>query len=400
MIIAQLEAISLQITAEQNKMLSHYVALSTIANDYEQAENNILGAMQGATGAASRGSLWTNLNTNIYKAVHHDDSDFSWFKEGSFQRFLQELYEAGLISYPFLLQLLKAYLSKDPQAQADAIKGLIEALKKEGNADLLALLPRYLSNEGFIALYEALRTGDAKGNPVIQAILDQYGNTLTPEEIEAHYNNNVNELHNVYKEGDFIENQDEWGNIQYGKDTNYPGVDSFANQSSMRNSGCEVIAVANALHNMGYDLSEAEMAQLISDFEKDGIVMNGVIGTSPMALYDYMVEHGYNADYTTSTSPTDINNFGNNYDTFIVTGYNNQNDVTQAVHTVCITKNPDGSFTVHNGYNQTNGTWGEAGPFSSLDEAVGHIVQNGDPEPIMITGVGNANNTVQVDNKI
>lgn len=265
-------------------------------------------------------------------------------------------------------------------------------------SDLRAIIPRYFSNEAFLALYDFLRKGELPDKndpmyPIVKALQDEFGNTLTEEEIKNHYEANKELLKdpNVYRQGDFIENQNQWQDIMYGKDTNYPGVENFANTSNMMQSGCEVIAVANALHNMGYDLTPEEMANLIRNFEKDGIVMNGVIGTSPMALYEYMADQGFSTDYITSNDPVAIDNFSQEYDTFIVTAYNDKNDVSAAVHTVCITKNNDGTYVVHNGYNtdpNDSSKYVGSASYKSLEEAMKHVVPNGDPESIMITGVG------------
>ena len=121
----------------------------------------------------------------------------------------------------------------------------------------------------------------------------------------------------------------------------------------------------------------------LGDFETNGITMDGSIGTSPMAIYDYMRDRGYDASYITSTDPSEINSFGNNYDTFIATGNNNQDNVGRCLHTACITREADGSFTIHNSGD------GASHNYPTLDEAVSYlsIGDNGNSEPIMITGV-------------
>ncbi len=92
-----------------------------------------------------------------------------------------------------------------------------------------------------------------------------------------------------------IENQGAWADILYGKDSDYAIVNNWAYRSGMNNSGCGVIAVINALNSLGGNLSGEEVAQMIRDFETNGITMDGAIGTSPMAIYDYMRDRGYDA---------------------------------------------------------------------------------------------------------
>lgn len=211
---------------------------------------------------------------------------------------------------------------------------------------------------------------------------------MTYEEMTANYLDNLKSITpSIYTPGQFIENQNQWGNVKYGKDTDYEYVSEFANTSNMQASGCGVIAVANALTNKGEVLENSEMALLINSFERNGMVMNGVMGTSPLAMYEYMVAQGYQADYITSTAPGIINDFARGYDTFIVTVYNDQNDVTAGLRHVCITVGEDGKYYAHNVYDPATGTYGMGGPYNNLNDAIENISPD-DPQPIMITRVG------------
>lgn len=382
-VMKHLRGISRQLSDGQSMMHSYSTALSLIADEYEKTEKGILGSV--APKNTRTRNIHKNASIRTTSENNEGSSFFSWFKDDALWKLLADLRDLGVISLRFYARLLLAFMSGDEDAYKEAFRELMDELAQEGRADLVALIPRYLSNDGVIAFYEALRTGDANGDPYIEILLEIYGNDITPEEIAAHNANNIDKLPGVYTPGQFIENQNQWGDILYGKDTDYPLVNGLANTSNMANSGCGVIAVANALINLGCDVDYEEMANIISDFENDGMALNGVVGTSPMAIYEYMKNRGYDASYITSTDPSDINSFGNDYDTFIVTGYNNQDDITDCLHTVCITKEPDGRFTIHNSAD------GVAYTYDTLDEAISYLSRGsqGNAEPIMITGVRN-----------
>jgi hypothetical protein len=365
LILQQLEAIAQHINAEHYKLLGHSDALWSIADQYENCENEII--------------------RSRVKEPHNDPSqkeNVIWLREGSISTFLQELSQALGFSLELMKLLKGLLLSRGDEEIKEALAELLEKIKADQISDINAAIPSYLSNDGFVELYRALGSGDAKGNPVLEGLLRFFANNMTEEEMAANYASNLNNLDSVYTPGTFIENQPSWGNICYGKNSEYPIFANFANVSNMANSGCGVIAVANAFHNMGHDLSKEEMAQLITDFEKNGMIMNGCMGTSPAAMYEYMTDHGYETDYTTSNDPAVINDFSNDYDTFLVMAYNNQQNINYSAHHFCITKDADGNFVVHNG--EGNGL--PSAPFSSLDKAIKNM-GSADPRSVIITGV-------------
>lgn len=377
-VMGRLRGISERITIGQIMIHSQYSALMSIADIYARTENSILGAANGRDmlkGSIHKGLLW-------WQDDEDDDDGIRWFKEDALVNIMNELQSLRVISDNATKEFFQAFNDRDLVACIEAIDGYVKDLAEEGRLDALACIPRYLSNEGFIAFYEALRTGEAGGDVNLETVLKWYGNTIEYGECFGHYISNHVELSTVYKPGRFIENQQEWGNILYGKDSDYPIIEHITNTSNMAASGCEVIAVANALTNLGKKLDNDAMALLIMNFEQDGMVLNGVFGTSPMALYEYMLDKGYEASYITSTDPTEIKHFAQDYRTFIVTGYNDRNDISRMVHTVCITKNYNGTFTVHNS---------GSGPYTypTFYEAVQSINYGsaGNCEPIMITRV-------------
>lgn len=197
---------------------------------------------------------------------------------------------------------------------------------------------------------------------------------------------NKNKSHNIYEiskttcklvPGKFIENQAGLGAFAFGN----------GKHTNMSYSGCEIIAVYNALLSLGNDVSGDFVINLISHFEKKGSILNGEFGTSPMALRRYFKKNKYNTRIQYSTNPNKINSMGKSYETFIATFYNDKLDLSKMIHTVCITKNKEGSFTAHNAYikdkdgNYTNSPW-----VTTLTETIDHLGKN--PKLICLIGIG------------
>jgi hypothetical protein len=82
---------------------------------------------------------------------------------------------------------------------------------------------------------------------------------------------------------------------------------------------------------------------------------------------------------------------GKSYETFIATFYNDKLDISKMIHTVCITKNENGSFTAHNAYikdqsgNYTNSPWTTA-----LTETIDRLGTNS--KLICLIGIDKAKN--------
>ncbi len=69
-----------------------------------------------------------------------------------------------------------------------------------------------------------------------------------------------------------------------------------------------------------------------------------------------------------------------NYDSFIVSVWNNKDTITRGVHTMCISRNEDGTYTVHNGY------VGDKPYYESVEEALADI-NDRNVLPISLIGV-------------
>lgn len=181
---------------------------------------------------------------------------------------------------------------------------------------------------------------------------------------------------NFFTPGSFIENQNEWENVRFGL-------------STMKYSGCEIMAVYNALLDLGNKMTARDMAELISTFEKKGSELQGRWGCSPMSIYRYFSRLGYRVTMTTSANPTAVNSIGEDSDSIIITAYNDRNDIRKMIHTISVTKDDSGCYTLHNAYKRVNGRYAAYpvnSPAKSLWDVIGVISQE-QASPICIIGI-------------
>lgn len=176
--------------------------------------------------------------------------------------------------------------------------------------------------------------------------------------------------------GHFIENQNEWESVRFGL-------------STMKYSGCEIMAVYNAMLDLGNRMTAWDMAELISDFERKGAELNGRWGCSPKSIYKYLTRRGYRVTMTTCRNPDTINSIGKNSDSIIITAYNDRNDIRRMIHTISVTKDNGGNYTLHNAYKRINGRYAAYSGNSqvnSLWDIIGHISQ-GQAASICVIGI-------------
>ncbi len=150
----------------------------------------------------------------------------------------------------------------------------------------------------------------------------------------------------------YIEDQNSYTDVVYGSKT-------------MQYSGCGVFAVYNALHDL-YRKEEAvkqtgdqaenpavdkvkvlQLDALIREFESNGIVFSGNLGTAPCTIMNYFRRKGYDTQISYRTDEFD--RIGDRSDTLILTMYNDRSDIMRNVHTICISKRGN-SFQAHNTY--------------------------------------------------
>lgn len=218
-------------------------------------------------------------------------------------------------------------------------------------------------NEWF-AMYVASFVDDSN----VVWFMDMMSGSIPECDIEDHYKTNVeiwnraNTQEVICSKDGYIENQSGLRNcesngisMQYGRNNDtLSGIvlnDSNRKLCAADNS-CEVIATYNALHylNDGRYVEKYDFPELISSFERDGITMGGYFGTSPVSIKNYFDSEGYKtAMYQNNSIENNFSQLEKGYDTYILTIINNENNISNEVHTMCITKE-NGKYIVHNDF--------------------------------------------------
>lgn len=177
-----------------------------------------------------------------------------------------------------------------------------------------------------------------------------------------------------YTEGKVINNQNEWKDVKFGS-----GI-----ESDMAFSGCEIFAAYNAMVKLGEKITGDQLADMITAFEKNGATLKGDFGTSPIAVFGYLynkykdnryVDVKMYASEKQNASDQAIDEFGDQNDIFIATVYNDAENIEKEIHTVCISKEGDGSYTVYNACGEEGG-FKEKDGCKSLSDAIGNISAN------------------------
>ena len=115
---------------------------------------------------------------------------------------------------------------------------------------------------------------------------------------------------------------------------------------------------------MGEDVDQYDFLDLLEYFERDGLVLGGGLGVSPTDVYEYFAgKPGYSADLmygseisidkdeqgnVVSTGPAYAK--ADEFDSLIVTVWNNGNDMADGMHFITISKDDTGKYVTHNGY--------------------------------------------------
>lgn len=162
----------------------------------------------------------------------------------------------------------------------------------------------------------------------------------------------------------YIENQNEWGNIRFG----------VGRRQSMSYAGCEIIATYNARKALDGAVSKQYMAELIDAYEARGAALWGAFGVTPTAIAAYLKKNGFTVRTADGADEAAVEEIAGSHKVMIATAYNDRNDITEQIHTVCITKNRDGKFVLHNAYRRDErGQYRESLPYETLQEAAAHI---------------------------
>ena len=222
------------------------------------------------------------------------------------------------------------------------------------------------SIDSIIEYFKSFLQKNVPNNVLLNTI--QMLRKLTPQDYPGNLENNIQNfqkhLNAIKNNKGFIEDQRNYGDLKYGLQT-------------ISYSGCELIAAYNAL----YDLTGEEnrnFPEMIDYFEKDGILLYGAFGTAPQAVEEYFNKLGFETKL--STNNKDYFNIQNEYDTFLLTKFNDIDDITKCIHTICITKK-NGKFHVHN-----NGYSGHLIEYNSISDILERI-DNGKAKDIDLLGI-------------
>ena len=261
----------------------------------------------------------------------------------------------------------------NPTTLQDIAKKVAEEKGKEFAHAFLRFIPQKVPNEVVIKIIDIF----ADRYPVSEEIIHENAkNNLSVISHKPGDDSNIK----LYKTGTYIENQEEWGEVKYGN-------------SDMAFSGCEIIAVINARHSMGDDMSKKEVVELISYCEEKGPFFYGILGTSPMALVDYLNENtDHNINYTTTTDYSEIEKIGKRSDTIIATVYNEKDDLWDQIHTINIEKTTDDEgkevYYNHNAYwYGENGEMRRSKKYNSLEEAIKDVHRTNNSASVMVIGI-------------
>lgn len=228
-----------------------------------------------------------------------------------------------------------------------------------------SFIPTYISNKTVLVAYRILA-----GIRVSQSVR------------EKNYKHNLEQLPKLDEKlwsdpKACIENQQQWSDIRFGS----------GKHSSMSYSGCEIIAAFNARKRLkGVGTSE-EMAGLIQHFETSGAALWGEFGTSPWAVADYFKKCGFKVLLSYGEKET-MEIIERESSVMIATVYNDRNNITRQIHTVCITREAGQGYVLHNAYFvNKEGIYTASPDYATLQEAVAHISRY-ETKLICLLGIG------------
>ena len=186
----------------------------------------------------------------------------------------------------------------------------------------------------------------------------------------------------LYRPGQFIENQAEWTGVRFGS------------KYDMAYSGCEIIATYNALLALGEKLTFEDMVELIGSYERKGAVLKGAFGVAPCAVSRYLKDRGYRVTNTRRKDRNTLVSMGKCSDTMILTVYNDRKDITGQIHTVCVTKDENGEYLLHNAFwRNREGRFESCGPYRTVGEVI-KAISHGEAEVIYAMGIGSGTKTI------
>ena len=160
----------------------------------------------------------------------------------------------------------------------------------------------------------------------------------------------------LWREGEFIETQQPFAALRFGK------------AYTMEYGGCGLIAVHNAMLEVGKPLSADGFLQMTEQLQRKGAAWFGKYGIHPAAIRRYLREQSFSTLHVVGANRKELERLERVADVWIATVFNGRR-LKEQLHTVCITRTAEGRYVPHNAY--------RPGEFASLTEAISHISAHG-----------------------
>jgi|GEM_PF-3192476 len=298
-------------------------------------ENNVyLDAMPSAT---------SNIDTDGDGLTDWEEIDIAFLK-------LLGKYNNGTITLPTMLECLETKNSLNYVTEWTAILDvtLINELKlKNYLADKVKALEALL-NVKVLPIKSNPASKDSDGDGILDPN-DVYPLTANRTKAKKKWRTSSND----YKHKLTVERNVKYDTTDYiygqgssiVKDMIYFGV-------SIKTNGCELIAIYNSAKLLGQQL---KLSEIISEFmcnSRTQIILNGIFGTDPKAIYEYLEYHDYKYEYTESKST--FEKWAKKDRVFIISKWNDP--ITNGLHTMAIQcdgfdANGNPTYTVWNRFN-------------------------------------------------
>ena len=161
---------------------------------------------------------------------------------------------------------------------------------------------------------------------IVRKITKKYTNHL--EKNREAFKNHINY---IKTNKGFIEDQKNYTDMSYGI-------------FHLSKNGCGTIATYNVLYALTGN-NDIDYASIVDDYEKDGIALYGLLGTSGIAIEDYFKKNGFKT--MSSSIEEDFDKIGFETDASVVLVYNDRDDILDSIHYMAITKH-ENKFYFHN----------------------------------------------------
>ena len=266
------------------------------------------------------GTITSTILDLLLKAVELDDfSDFSDFVNATKGSVLEKIFKGvNITNFWKIKDIVEKNINNLTYSDfEDVIKGILK------------FVPESVNDGTMLRLFDEL----AEGLPTSIIYDHYYWNMTEWEKIRS----TATKTDSINKT-EYIEYQYKLSTLEYGmQDKDLSDLFLDGEKINASHNTCEVIATYNTLLSLGN--KNYDFPSLLSKFEQNGITLNGYFGTSPNALNDFFKSEGYETKMVTgSNDSASFSDLQDDYDSFVVTVYNDKNDVSGMIHTMSITR--------------------------------------------------------------